>query len=216
MIDFFYTTCGPCNDWQADVNATYGNFGCNEEDLFVFSMDLGDTDAEVVAYENLHSGQHPSVSGTDGGGDAVCSAYGISYYPTVVLIAPNGDIVEQDIWQPSVANITSTLVGHGVAEKSCATGIEDLETAFTGLAEVYPNPADRSSTIAFGLENSSSVRFDVYDVLGIKVASVGSQNYPSGANRVNLEVDHLSAGNYFVSMVVDNANLDVKKLSVFH
>ncbi|MGB1318672.1 MAG: T9SS type A sorting domain-containing protein [Flavobacteriales bacterium] len=218
LIDFFFTTCPPCIQYQPDINASFSTFGCGEGDVFYFSMDNGDTDAQVLAYENDHNGMHPAVSGIDGGGNAVCGAFGISQYPSVILIAPNRDILVQDIWPPSETNIASTFATHNISEQACGsgTGIEDLETAFTGLAEVYPNPADRSSTIAFGLENSSSVRFDVYDVLGIKVASVGSQNYPSGANRVNLAVDHLSAGNYFVSMVVDNANLDVKKLSVFH
>lgn len=218
LIDFFFTTCPPCIQYQPEINASFSTFGCGEGDVFYFSMDNGDTDSQVLTYENDHNGMHPAVSGIDGGGNAVCSAYGISYYPTVVLIAPNRDIVVQDIWPPNQATIASTFANYNISEQACSagTGIEDLETEFTGLAEVYPNPANETSTIAFKIEKNSKVEFVVYDAIGVQVASIPTQTYTAGPHRVDLSVTNLAAGNYFVSMISDNVQLGTKKLNVFH
>lgn len=217
LIDFFFTTCPPCIQYQPDINASFSTYGCGEGDVFYFSMDQGDTDAEVLAYENDHNGMHPAVSGEDGGGNAVCAAYGISYYPTVVLIAPNRDIVIQDIWPPSEAQIASSFATHNISEMACSanTGIEDLANPdFTGIAEVYPNPSADETVIAFGLKETTQVSFEVYNMLGSKVAQINKAEYQAGANRVELPVYKLSSGNYFVNMIVENDRVDIKKLSV--
>ena len=53
--------------------------------------------------------------------DAVNSIYGIGAYPTVILIAPNRTIVEQDIYP--VTNITTALPNNGLNMASCDTGV---------------------------------------------------------------------------------------------
>lgn len=120
IVDFFFTTCPPCIQSVPILNQSFLDYGCNTGEVFYISMDDGDTDAEVLQYENDYGGLLPSVSGIDGGGNSVNSAYGIGAYPTVVLIAPDHSIVEQDIYP--VTDITSALPNAGLNMASCDTG----------------------------------------------------------------------------------------------
>ena len=133
IVDFFFTTCPPCVASVPILNQSFLDYGCNTGEVFYISMDVGDTDAEVLQYELYYGGLLPSVSGIDGGGDAVNSAYGISAYPTVILIAPDHTILEQDIWP--VSDITTVLPNAGLNMASCDTGsttsIEELTLEIT-------------------------------------------------------------------------------------
>ena len=125
IVDFFFTTCGPCIASVPTLNAAYTNYGCNTAEVIFLSMDNGDSDAAVLQYESDYNGLLPSISGVDGGGDAVNTAYGIGAYPTVILIAPDRSIVEQDIYP--VSNITTALPAAGLNMSACtATGIEKI------------------------------------------------------------------------------------------
>ena len=125
IVDFFYTTCGPCQASVPTMNQAYTDYGCNTGEIFFLSIDNGDTDAQVLQYENQFGGLFPSVSGIDGGGNLVVSNYGIGAYPTVILIAPDRSIVEQDIYP--VSNITTALPAAGLNMSACtATGIEKI------------------------------------------------------------------------------------------
>lgn len=117
IVDFFFTTCGPCIASVPTLNQAYTDYGCNTGEVIFLSIDDGDSDAEVLQYENDYGGLLPSVSGNDGGGNAVNSAYGISAYPTVILIAPDQTILEQDIFP--VSNITTALPNAGLNMAPC-------------------------------------------------------------------------------------------------
>jgi len=120
ILDFFFTTCPPCIASVPTINQSFSDYGCNTGEVFYISIDAGDTDAQVLQYEYDYGGLLPAVSGIDGGGDAVNSLYGIGAYPTVVLIAPDYTIIEQDIYP--VSNITSALPNAGLNMASCDTG----------------------------------------------------------------------------------------------
>jgi thiol-disulfide isomerase/thioredoxin len=118
ILDFFFTTCSACIASVPTLNQAYTDYGCNTGQVVFISIDNGDSDTEVLQYENSYAGLLPSVSGNDGGGNAVVLAYGIGAYPTVVLIAPDRTILEQDIYP--VSNIVSALPNAGLNVASCA------------------------------------------------------------------------------------------------
>ena len=43
-IDFFFTTCGPCQSTSPYYKVTFTNFCCNSQDIFFISIDQGDND----------------------------------------------------------------------------------------------------------------------------------------------------------------------------
>lgn len=109
LIDFFYTTYGPCQTAAPQVNASYENFGCNTSGVIFLGIDLGDNDTEVLAFDNTYGVHYPCISG-DAGGSNICSTYGISAYPTIILIAPDKSIVVQDMWPSALASATAPSV----------------------------------------------------------------------------------------------------------
>ena len=117
VLDFFFTTCGPCITSVPIINDAFTAFGCNTGEVIFLSIDNGDTDAEVIQYETDYGCLPPAISGNEGGGDSINSAYGIGAYPTVVLIAPDKTILEQDIWP--VSGLESALLNANISQNSC-------------------------------------------------------------------------------------------------
>ena len=72
----------------------------------------------------------PAVSGLQGGGDAVVNQYGVGAFPTIVLIAPNQQIIEQDVWP--VSGLESALINAGLTTAFCDSSAttEITETTF--------------------------------------------------------------------------------------
>ena len=137
IVDFFFTTCGPCIASVPTMNQAYTDYGCNTGEVFFISIDNGDSDATVLQYETDYGGLFPSVSGIDGGGNLVVSNYGIGAYPTVILIAPDRSILEQDIFP--VSNITTALPNAGLNIAVCDTGRSTTITEIVIEKEIKEN-----------------------------------------------------------------------------
>ena len=165
-IDWFFTTCGPCQANQPFYTEAFQNFGCNQGEVFFVSIETTVGDAEPLVYEETFAGENhpPAASGIEGGGIDAVSLYGIGAFPTFILIAPNGAVVEQDMWPLSngAATFTTYFEAHGIGLMSCATDVsEQLENM---LVSTYPSPTNNQVFVEFsGLEGSANS--DIYDIL---------------------------------------------------
>jgi thiol-disulfide isomerase/thioredoxin len=216
VIDFFFTTCGPCQATAPYITELYNKYGCNEHDLYVISIDTGDSDAEVLAYEATYSGANPgpAVSG-DAGGTAVVTSYGAAAFPTVVLIGADGLMKNQDIWPISnVGSIEAAFTSAGfsptVASCSGAAGLEEI--AINSL-NVYPNPAVNSATVSVTLDAAVEVTTEVYNMVGALVAS-NSFNGVAGDNKFELNTTDLENGNYILKVAFGNQAATQTSLNV--
>jgi len=181
IVDFFFTTCGPCIASVPTLNQAYTDYGCNTGEIIFLSIDNGDSDSEVMQYETDYSGLLPSASGNDGGGNAVISAYGIGAYPTVILIAPDRTILEQDIFP--VSNITTALPNAGLNMASCAVipswdcvGNACIDPG-TGMG-MYSNEFSCTSICgvnAVNEHNTNKELFKVVDFLGRKTKEISNK-----------------------------------------
>lgn len=222
VIDFFFTTCPPCQSTVPYFSELHEKYGCNEGDLFCISMDTGDSDADVLAFESTYStvggfSPAPAVSGIDGGGNAVNTNFGPAAYPTYCLIDPTMKIRNLDIWPiSSVASFESafTSAGFSPTVMSCGLSLEENQAALNN-AILFPNPATNQTTVQVNLEASASVTIDVYNLLGQKVYSI-DVDAVAGQNDINLQLEGLNNGHYIVSVMVgENAmtrmNLEILK-----
>ena len=208
-MDFFFTTCGPCQTTCPFYKETFTNYGCNTQDVFFISIDNGDTDAEVDAYEAAYLGGSagfPAVSGVNGGGNAVVSTYGISAFPTYILIAPSHAIIEQDMWPiSSAASFDAYFSAHALAYKACLSGITE-ETLASSIS-VFPNPAVDKLTIE--TSNSEKVNaIKVFDVLG----KLQMEQTAAGVERLEMSVNGLEKGIYYMEITTENGKA-VKKFN---
>lgn len=192
-IDFFFDACVPCQQTSPFFKETYNNFGCNSEDIFFIAIDLGDTDAQVIAYENTFLGGapgYPSVSGLDGGGNAVVSTYGIGAFPTYILIRPDQTIIEQDMWPIADAStFTSYFGSNGLLPVACTVGINE-NSVFDGTS-IYPNPANDYLNVKSDLTLQT---YRIFNLLGEEVLA-------GEMNSDKLDVTGLNSGIYLLEIV---------------
>ena len=131
LIDFFFTTCGPCQQATPKVVESYYAMGCNMHDVFYMEIATGDSDAACLNWVNTYGVEYPTISGA-AGGTGICNQYQIPAYPTLIVIAPDHSIVIQDLWPINNAQtIITTLEGLGLQQHDCNTPSYNPQVSIT-------------------------------------------------------------------------------------
>lgn len=126
LIDFFFTTCGPCQASCPKLVQAYTALGCNMYDVYFIEVDKGDSDAACINWANTYGVEYPTISGV-GGGTAICNQYHINAFPTVILIMPDHSIAIQDLYPiPSAQAVISQLGNHGIEQHDCNDFVGEL------------------------------------------------------------------------------------------
>ena len=73
------------------------------------------------------------------------------------------------------------------------------------LRQNYPNPFRGTSTVRFGLPEAASVRLDVFDVLGRRVAVVTDGTRPAGWHEETIDASGWASGVYFLRLTSGGA-----------
>lgn len=133
LMDFFFTTCGPCQQATPKVVESYYAMGCNMYDVFYIEVSVSDGDAACQTWANTYGVEYPTIS-TAGGGATICnSLYQIGQYPTVILIAPDRSILIQDLWPINNAQTIITALGnYGLQQHDCTSPGGEVIVDFTG------------------------------------------------------------------------------------
>ena len=133
LIDFFFTTCGPCQQATPKVVESYYAMGCNMHDVFYMEISDRDSDAACQTWCQTYGVEYPTISGA-AGGSTICgsSMYNIPAYPTVILIMPDRSIVIQDLWPINNAQtVISALEQHGLQQHDCNAPSYDPQVTIT-------------------------------------------------------------------------------------
>jgi len=217
VVDFFAYWCGVCAQNAPKFEESFEQFGCNSGDVYYISIEGEGTTEQTHTFETDAGlqGIIPTISGLDGGGAAVRSAYGISYFPTFILIAPDRQIVDQDIWPFSAITLRALLEENGLSPKSCesSTGILDI-TSNAAIAVAYPNPATNEVNIQFSLTAGTVVAVQIYDVVGKLVSELNSKSFGTGTNVVSIPTSSLANGNYMVRLSSNNGVFANSRFSI--
>lgn len=195
-IDWFFTTCPPCQANQAFYTEAYQNFGCNAGDVFFVSIENTVGDDAVHDYEVTYAGDNapPAASGTEGGGIEAEELYNIGAFPTFILIAPDGSIVEQDMWPltDGAATFAAYFENYDIEPMPCAVGIDEASAELSFSS--YPNPASEQLTLNLG-GYSNAITIEVMNLVGERVYSATTD----GEQHV-INVSELANGNYIVRL----------------
>lgn len=209
VIDFFFTTCGPCQANQPYYTEAFQNFGCNEGDVFFLSVESTVGDEETITYEETYAGENapPAASGTDGDGEDAAALFSIGAYPTFILIHPDGTILEQDMWPltDGAATFTTYLEGHDLETQACAVGINEHNAKADFF--VYPNPTSSVSTINLS-EFDGQVSVRIFDLLGKEISSMQTTNETE-----ILDFSEVNDGYYIIKVSTNDIEL-TKRISV--
>jgi len=190
----FLTLCEDITRFKAlfpDVNVVTENFTFNlaNEGELLRLYDAGGALIDSVRYDD-HS---PWPAAADGDG------------PTLELIQPDRDNSLPENWGVSQ--------GHGTpgAFNSVSSGINNPEhkPEMVMLYQNYPNPFNGETRFTFHVPDGVKVRLDIYNLWGQLVETL----YPA-ANQQQIcwKAGEISAGIYFVALVVNGLKRDVRKV----
>ncbi len=209
VIDFFSTTCGPCQDYADDFQAAYENFGSNEGNVYFVGINWGNDNQGVAEFDSIYGLTFPTASGSQGGGNIVYSDYDIQSYPTVIVITPDHNIVEQYIWYPTEENITNAVIAAGGIYVSTNDIVDEKSLIYS-----YPNPITNTGNITFNINSPSKVTLSIYNLMGKKVTTSSSVFASSGNVSIGFSADNLKNGYYFAKVDTDKGNIGIVKFIV--
>ncbi|MEM7037754.1 MAG: redoxin domain-containing protein, partial [Bacteroidota bacterium] len=219
ILDFFFTTCGPCQQRVPTFNEFYEKYGCNAGDVYLLSIDNGDTDQEVLAYEAQFAGGFmsvPSASGVNGGGNAVVSTYGPAAYPTFVLIGPDNKIINNDIWpMNAVADLEGAFPAGAITPMACSA-VSVQAAAIENPITIYPQPASDIANLELNFGAAGFTMVQVYDLMGKRVMVETLGDLQAGEFKTQLNLSDLLSGTYTVVVTQDGKKVSTEKLSVMH
>ena len=181
LIDFFFTTCGECNATVPMVVESYHALGCNRHDVFYMEISDSDSNAACQNWETNYGVEYPTI-GFSGGGMTICNNYMIGAFPTVILIAPNRQIVLHDIYPIDDAQtVIDALESQGIQQHDCEDAFAENYADFFTL---FPNPVKDKLMI----EGKNLGNISVYNALGQVIFDtfctddliINTADYPNG------------------------------------
>ena len=104
-----------------------------------------------------------------------------------IILDPGGIVQEQ-----SASSVRSSILITGIS----GGGHSKDPDRYT-LSQNYPNPFNPSTTIQFDLKEESSVRLQVYNILGQKVTELSFGRMRAGSYNRQLDMSRYTSGIYF-------------------
>jgi spore coat protein H len=95
------------------------------------------------------------------------------------------------------ASIQTQLTSLGITG---AYEIKGAAPSTFSLDQNYPNPFNATTTISFSLPRQSEVRLDVFNLLGVHVATLVNEQRLAGVHSIELNAASLSSGVYFYTL----------------
>ncbi|MGD1847182.1 MAG: redoxin domain-containing protein [Salibacteraceae bacterium] len=214
MLFFFFTDCSSCVDAIPDLRAIHYLYGSNNHQVAMLAIENGHSNAEVAQFAQQHSLQFPVISGNDGGGNQVTGDYNILTHPTMILIAPDKEVIYQDLHPISESSIVSAL---SLKNLYPIFPVSSQELTVTDpQLTLFPNPAHISADVQFYLNGNQRVEIELMNILGSQVRSYVPNNTQSGLNQLTLSVADLPEGHYFLRLIIDGRESTVSKLVITH
>lgn len=211
LIDFFSTTCNGCNTYAPEFQKAYENFGCNTSNVFFVGVDKWNSHDAVVAFDELHGIEYPSIAGSDGG-YGIFQDWLVASTPTLVIVAPDRSIKDAQIWPPTEENITSSLEMYGGVQKSCSQGI--YGNKFNALEiSISPNPATDYVQLSFNSEEAGEYKASITNVTGAIIKEVLNYQTPGEAD-FKLDLNDIPTGMYILFLSRNEELISSEKLMI--
>jgi hypothetical protein len=137
---------------------------------------------------------------------------GEKVYLKSICFIPNDSIVfEQNITIKSDAengDLTVKLIGKGKAKQQDPNLVTDNDMSDFGI--ISASQFEDKLKIDFNLTSASDLTINVYDLKGLVLSTLRKNMVLSGRNHIELDVNFLPSGLYFIEMR-SGTNISVKK-----
>lgn len=115
-----------------------------------------------------------------------------------IQMSTNGWITVKVIWS-GLDNVPYLLATASLK----GADIPELAEYGVVLGQNYPNPANGITTIGYGVDKTTNVVFEMYDMIGNKVLSQNEGTRGDGTYKITVDTDALTAGTYFYTLTTD-------------
>lgn len=89
----------------------------------------------------------------------------------------------------------------------------DLPRAFR-LAQNYPNPFNPSTTIQFELPIPAEVQLEIFNVIGVRVATLAGGQMQPGTHQLLFDASSLASGIYIYRLIANGNLIATKKMTL--
>jgi len=205
VIDFFNITCGPCQIFAPHIQASSVHFGSNEEEVFFMGISYSGDNNMIIQWDSTYGITYPTVSGSQGGGVEVHIDYGILSVPTIVLIAPDKNIIGQLFlpdFIPATNVIDSMLMAHGLSP--VVTEVQNNNQNQIREIVIYPNPVKDRAMLELDVTKNSLLKIELISLLGKRVYQIPEIPFQTGRQSIELSFENVTKGIYILNISDNN------------
>jgi thiol-disulfide isomerase/thioredoxin len=198
VVNFYSTTCGPCQTYSTHFQQAFEIFGQNVGNVFFVNMNMNDYNIGVEIFNNNNGITLPSVSGLEGGGDKVYEAYDVLSYPTVIVITPDHLIFDPHVFLPTTDNIVEAVIAAGgtMVWQGEVSAAKPLFRAYqTGTAVLQ---------IEYVADHTADGQVKVFDMAGRMLLQTQQLIIHQGFNTFSITSDIQKTGIYIVEFTIDH------------
>ena len=98
---------------------------------------------------------------------------------------------------------TRKLSADATTTMDIKTGLDRIDANSNGI-QVFPNPAKNQCNVMFNFNSSSEISISLIDISGKVIKSIDKQKYQSGKQTVEINLDNIPEGIYFVKLFNGN------------
>ena len=93
-------------------------------------------------------------------------------------------------------------------------GIDDnyADVAAFEVSQNFPNPANGSTTVTVSLEETTTLSFELFNMMGQKVFEVAAQSYSTGVQPFTFDASNLTSGVYFYTVTAGETQITKKMI----
>lgn len=222
VIDLSATWCGPCwsyhtthvLDHYADKYGTNGT-AAKDAQVILYEVDAATTLADLQGTGSNTQGDwitgttHPICNPSSSSSVLQkflapgTTSYGV---PAVFVVCSDKKMYKLSTSLTNEPGLRSYINSKcGLAPLSAS---EILDYGFS--YDIYPNPANNSTTIQLNLDNANLVSYNVKNALGQIVYNGTQKQMQSGNNTISINTSDLANGIYFVSLSVGNRTINAR------
>ena len=185
---------------------------------------LNQNDSYMITWEDSRSGgstdiyyQEMDTSGFiyEDGGIVVCEVEFPQQYPEINIYSETDSSYvifwedmrssgKEELRNIYAQSITLTSVG---IERDHQSTPDDFR-----ILNIYPNPFNPITTIAYKLSMGAKVRLSIFDLLGREIAVLTNGFKPSGFYKTFWDASHKASGIYFCQLKVDDKVVTIHKM----
>lgn len=144
-------------------------------------------------------GNNPTISNNVGNDEGVAMQYDFrSVYATILMdwFELPSDLVRELLF--------AEFQKLPIIEGCTTTASDDQGSLFDLSFNTYPNPAERKITLQF-TSSGEYMSIRMYDPIGSEVKQVFAGKLPQGQQKLDVDIEHLKAGNYFIRMASEQS-----------